>query len=119
MLTAQIIIKHGFEGKKVGEILKNSKTWSAEQIQHFINTGKKPVFEKKDFSIKEGTVLEWFINNDCVKNLLGSSNTQKRQWLESGSVTINGTKLKSDDQFPEKLTELVFFKGSKSQITMV
>lgn len=119
MLTAQIILSHGFKGNKVGEILKFSKTWNEEQIQHFIETGEKPVFEKKDHSIKEGSVLEWFINNDCVKNLMGSSNTQKRQWLENGSVLINETKAKADDQFPDKLISLVFFKGSKSQITMV
>jgi len=118
-LTAQDILKHGFTGSSVGQILKNSKTWTDEHIEHFKNTGEKPVFEKKDLSVKEGSVFEWFLNNPCVNNLLGSSKTQKRTWLEEGAVTINGKKVGCDDLFPDNLTELVFFKGSKSQITMV
>lgn len=118
-LTPQDILKHGFTGSSVGQILKNSKTWTNDQIDHFKNTGEKPVFEKKDLSVKDGSVLEWFLNNPCVNTLFGSSKTQKRTWLDEGAVTINGKKANCDDVFPETLTELVFFKGSKSQITMI
>lgn len=39
MLTPQIILHHGFTGKKVGEILKNSKSWNQEQLEQFISDG--------------------------------------------------------------------------------
>jgi len=119
MLTAQDVLKHNFTGSAVGQILKNSKTWTTEQIDHFKATGEKPVFEKKDFSAKPGSVFEWFLTNPCVSTLLGSSKTQKRNWLTEGAVTINGRKVDCDTEFPETLISLVFFSGSKSQITML
>ena len=119
MLSAQDVMKHGFSGKKVGEILKNSKTWSPEQIEHFKNTGEKPVFLKDDLSIKEDSVLEWMIENSCVKGMF-SSNSERRRTLNDGHVEINGMKMKADDKFPfNNLKSLVFFKGTQKQCTMM
>lgn len=119
-LTPQIIMSHGFTGKRVGEILKNSKGWSEAQLARFIEVGELPVFPKKDLEVKEWSVLQWFIENECVRNLFSSSNSQKRRWLEEGAVEINGAKLGPNDPFPHgELRSLVFFYGSKFQITML
>lgn len=116
-LTPHQIIEHGFTGKKVGEIIKMSKGWTAEQIAHFIQTGEKPIFDKQDWAPKEGSVFEWFVENPCVNTLLQSSKSQKRRWLSDGAVLINGQKLWPDDPMPE-IRSLVFFSGSQTQITM-
>lgn len=121
-LTAQQVLSKGFSGKKVGEIIKWSKEWDEDQIQGFLSTGKIPDI-KKDTAIKPWTCLWWFINNPCVKDLLGSSNSQKRRWLEEGAVVINGQKLGPDDPFPgydddKIITQLIFFPNG-STITMI
>lgn len=120
MLTSQDIMSHGYTGKKVGEILKYSKTWTEDQVIKFRQTGVRPTFAKKDLSIKLDSVLSWFVNNECVNTLKQSSITQKRQWLNDGAILINGIRVKPDDKFPwGKLNSLVFFNGSKHQITML
>ena len=108
-------MSHGIKGKRVGEILKLSKSWSEDEISTFLNLGLTPKREK--VGISEGTVLHWFVNNPCVCGLLNSSISQKRRWLDEGAVVINGKKLKSEDKMPE-LESLVFFPNG-NKITLL
>lgn len=47
------------------------------------------------------------------------SNSELRRWLEKGSVRINGCKVRPNDALFFPIDELVFFEGSKSQVTMI
>ena len=47
------------------------------------------------------------------------SNSEIRRWLKNGSVTINGQTPMPGDLITYPVTELVFFKGSPTQCSMV
>lgn len=47
------------------------------------------------------------------------SNSELRRWLEKGSVIINGKTPHTDDVIEFPIKELVFFKGAKTQCTML
>lgn len=121
MLNAVQLLNIGFQGPQIGSLIKESKIdgWTSEEIETFLTTKVKPLREKDDFSIKEDSVLEWFINNPCVKDLLGSSNSQKRRWLQEGAVLLNGKRADCDDEMPTNINELIFFPSSKLKITMI
>ena len=119
MISPKNLLDMGFKGEIIGNIIKESKKWTDDEIQHFLSTKEKPVKEHESFSAKEGSVLHWFINNPCVNNLLTSSNSQKRRWLNESAVVINGIAVKPEDEFPEELHSLVFFPKSKLKITML
>lgn len=123
-MNAQTLIAMGFVGKRVGAILKQSKSWSEEQTQEFLKTGETPVFD----SVKmiPGSVWDWACNNVCLQNMFSietgntfASNAEKRRWFDSGIVLVNGTRPKPDDKLSDELKELVWFPGSSRQITML
>lgn len=120
MITPKNLLDMGFKGEIIGNIIKESKKWSDDEIQHFLLTKEKPVKIHETLAIKEDSVLHWLINNPCVNNLLQSSNSQKRRWLSEGAVVINGKAAKSEDVFPTgNLQSLVFFPKSQLKITMM
>lgn len=77
-----------------------------------------PSFEKKDFTIREGSVLDFLINNPCVKDLF-SSISHTRCTLNDGNVIINNIRgVRAEDTMPIILQSLVFYPNSKLRITM-
>lgn len=114
MLTAQQVLSKGFNGKKVGEIAKLSKTWNEAQIAHFLNTGETPVFEKTPLAVN--CVLNWMIGKQDF--FPSSSISEKRRWLESGSVIINGQKMKPEEIVPIEIETLVLFPSGQT-VTML
>lgn len=119
MITAQELLQAGWIGKDIGRILKDSKSWSDEDTENFRKTNKTPIKKSSDLALRYGSVLWWFITNPCVCELGGSSNSQKRRWLNEGAVHINGSSVKPDDDFPDTLISLVFFPKSNFKITMI
>jgi hypothetical protein len=124
MLTPQNILDKGFTGKKVGEILKESKTWNAAQVDTFLKHG---IIPKKEFERAEkGSILDWICNSEIFSTMCSiegshsvASNSERRRWVEKGSLKINGIKVGINDFVPMKIDSLVFFEGSHHQITMV
>lgn len=118
-ITPQFLIKMGFEGKRIGEIIKLSKTWSKEQIEEFLNTGK--IARPESVKIVEHSVWHWLCFNPLFKNFLSASNSEKRRWLEDKAVVINNENPEPDDLiiwfFPIK--SLIFFPSAKNKITML
>ena len=123
-MTAQDVMKWGFSGKSVGEILKQSKKWSNDEIQEFLQSGKKPECQK--IEMITGSVWEWLCKHPCLQNLFSrdtgdikiASNGEKRRWLENKNVKLNGDFPSPDSLMPSKVTELIFFPGSKFQCTI-
>ena len=109
MLDAQTLIKMGFQGKRIGELIKLSKNWNQEQLKSFLETGQTPIFEKT--TIVDGSVLQWM----CEKSdfFPASSNSEKRRMLEQSSVIINGLSKSPDDLVPPIVHSLILFPGSK------
>ena len=52
---------------------------------------------------------------------LGSppSNSELRRWLKKGSVIVNGVVVAAGNDVVLPIEELIFFRGSKSQTTML
>lgn len=109
MLDAQTLMKMGFQGKRIGELIKSSKTWNQEQLNFFLETGETPVFEKT--VVVDGSVLQWMIEKS--EFFPSSSNSEKRRLLEQSGVIINGLTKSSDDLVPPIVHSLVLFPGSK------
>ena len=118
MVTAKQIVAMGFSGKRVGEILKILNKCSPEEVEEFLNTGEVP---KNPGSVKltPGTVWWWLCHHPCVIGIKSASNSEKRRWLETSAVIINGTALKADDPMPDTVESLVFFPNSQLRITML
>lgn len=115
MLTAEQILKKGFSGAKVGELIKLSKTWNDAQIANFLQTGEKPVFDK--IAREEGTMWDWLCEMSSF--FPASSNNEKRKWLEDGQVIVNGLVKKIDDLIPPKIESLVLFPKNKMRCTLL
>lgn len=47
-----------------------------------------------------------------------ASNGQLRRWLNNGSVRINGTRPKPEQELTFPVTELVYFPGRARQVTV-
>lgn len=127
MLNPQDILKHGFKGKQVGEIITQSKSWTPQEIQNFVESGVKPVFQK--VTLIPNSFWEWLVKHEFFQGLFSrdtgdikiASNSEKRRWLENGNVRVNGFFPKADEIMAEDLPiwDLVFFPGGKFQCTMV
>lgn len=115
MLSAQDILAAGYTGKRVGELIKWSKSWTKEEITQFLTDGTLPDYEK--VVVQPNSTLDWFVNNHCVSTLLNSSIAQKRRWLNEGAVIMNGQKVMADEKMVQ-LTSLVFFPNGRT-ITML
>lgn len=121
-MNAQDIMKKGFTGKKVGEILKQSKEWNEEEINSFLSNGTIPTRER--VVMIPGSVWHWLCTNECFTGMFSrdntgiASNSEKRRWLESGNIRVNSEFPKPDDKL-EPVWDLVFFPGKRFQCTMV
>ena len=112
----------GFAGQRLGEIFKQIKGMSFEEVQTFVETGEKP--EKDSVLLREGTVWWWLCKNPVFENM--ASNSEKRRWLETGAVELNGNRPEPDDSIVFHLgiepiiASLVFFPSSPNKrITMI
>ena len=47
------------------------------------------------------------------------SNSELRRWLKKGSVIVNGVVVVAGDEIAFPIEELIFFRGSKSQTTVL
>lgn len=122
MLTAQTIMDLGFQGKIVGQILKASKKWNEEQLVEFLFD--KTIPPETPVIMVDGSVWQWicgplFENMFSIGSFNIASKSEKRRWLEQKCVRINGAVANRDDLVPEIIESLVFFSGSKKQITML
>lgn len=119
MLTAQKLIAMGFAGKRVGEILKQSKTWTKEQTEEFLNTGLTPKVDS--VKMTPGTVWHWLCNHPAFTGFRSASNSEKLRWLNDGSVIINDELAEPDDLILSciPLRSLVFFPSSQNKVTML
>lgn len=121
MLTAQQLLDMGFTGKRVGEILKMSKNWGEDQLNHFLSGGEVP---QTHISMKTGTVWHW-LSTDIFESFPSretngiASNSEKRRWLDNGAVLINGQAAKPDDYMSSfrPIKSLVFFPNGR-RVTM-
>lgn len=59
MLTPKQILDKGITGKKVGELISQSKNWTPEQIELFLLDGSKPEFSSVE-NIPE-TFWDWLV----------------------------------------------------------
>ncbi len=124
MITVQNILEKGFTGKKVGEIIKESKSWNPAQIDTFLKSGLIP---KKEFEkVEKGSILDWICTSEIFETMCSiegshsiASKSERRRWIENGSLKINGIKVGINDFVPMKIDSLVFFEGSSHQITML
>jgi len=113
-------------GALFGRIMKSCQTidealamWEKHQEQK-----SKDAIEGK--KIVDGSFWHWLVNNQCFHGLPSrefpgsiASNSEKRRWLESGGIRVNGEFPKANHlvQFP--IFDLVLFPNSKNKVTMV
>lgn len=122
-LSSQDLIKAGIKpGQTFGKCLKCATIeealalWNASQES-------KPKAEKKDVDWS-GTAFEWLCTNPCFQNFASretpgthASKSEKKRWLESGSVLIDGKKIGPHDEVPDEFSEIVFFPNGR-RVTM-
>jgi len=122
MLTSKQLLEAGIKpGELFGKLLK------CETLEEALKQWNERVVVQKEPSIKiiEGSAWSYLINNPCFQNMCSrefpgkiASNSEKRRWLENGSVEINNAKPKPDDIITYPVTQLVFFPSS-NRITML
>lgn len=125
MLTAKEMIAAGIKpGELFGKLLKECST-----LERALALWNEAEQKRKDTAVSKkmlpGSVWEWLVNHQCLQNIFNpglpklASSSEKRRWLEAGSVLINGKFPKPDDMIDDRITELVFFPNSKNRITML
>lgn len=139
MLTSSELISLGIkQGELFGKILKTVKSCTikeeAENIaremwSQFLTNKQQEQGSHKSIKMIPGSVWDWLCHNPVFIGMCSietgnntASNSEKRRWLENGSVLINGLRPEPDwmkEPLFDFVFELVFFSGSKKQITMV
>lgn len=111
---------------KIFKAIKPCKTKDeALAIATAMRDGTFQAPEHRTRVIDPDSCLHWFIENrklfPCAEFTIAGdpSISQIRRMLEQGAVTLNGRKPKLDDLMEFPIWELVFFKGAKSQCTLV
>lgn len=126
MITSKELIEAGIKpGELFGKLLKECQT--IEEAKTRWKTEKPVKKEKREFKeTSQQSVLHWLISNDCLQSMCSrefpgkiASNSEKRRWLESGAVLLNGKVLKPDDIMVYPVVALIFFSSSNKRITML
>lgn len=125
-LTSQQLAAAGIKpGPLFGKCLRLN---TIEEALEFVAANTKPEEPKQSVRLEQGTVWFWFCKHPCLQNMCSietkgaiASNSEKRRWLESRSVLINGrTDWSPDELVPISIVGLVFFPAStKKKITML
>lgn len=123
MLTSQQLIEAGIKpGQTFGKCIKCSTI--EEALTLWNNSEESKPKEKKEKQDWTDTVWEWLCEHSHFQGMMSreqfgiASKSEKKRWLESGSVIINGQKLKPEDIIPNRIHSLVFFP-SGNKITML
>lgn len=126
MLNSKDLILAGIKPSHIfGKCLQCSTIEEALDLWHSF-CAEKANKEKKDrVLIVAGSIWDWLCNHSHFQGMFSrempgniASKGEKRRWITSRSVLINGrTDWSPDDKVPRPLTELVFFPKGR-RITM-
>jgi len=129
VVTSKELIEAGIKpGELFGILLRECKDIEEAKLRW---EKERPVkVEKKQIKQEqkgELTVLDWLCENDCLKGLLSrefkdcrvASKSERRRWLESKAVIINGQPMGPDDVMKWPVTSLIFFPSSNNKVTML
>lgn len=104
---------------KIFKAVKSCKTKDeALAIATAIRDGTFQAPEHKTRVIDPDSCMHWFIDKRAFWPG-DPSISEVRRMLEQGAITLNGRKPKAEETMEFPIWEIVFFKGAKSQCTLV
>lgn len=113
-LTPQILRSLGFQGKRIGELLKASANWSEEELNKFLVDKEIPKIKREFHPF---SAFSWFLR---MRDFFPfTSNSEIERLLREKAIVVNGEAIVPEAIMPNEIESLVFWPNSLRKTTFL